>query len=214
MENIFSSGAESAAANNRGYTLLELLVSISILVVIVAIIGSAINLGYRSVNAGEKKIGSLERLKASLNIVDAQLQSEVPLTYDGEDGRSFYFKGDGKTLQFSTNYSLWDERRGYVIAAYRIEPDDSGKQAMYVAENVIGSSVKRDAKLFDALDDIYFEYFGKDTSDEDKWIPQWTEATDIPQKVRINIVKGAKSFSLIIPLRARGTLTKTGRISG
>jgi prepilin-type N-terminal cleavage/methylation domain-containing protein len=192
--------------NYSGYTLLELLISISILVVIAAVIGSAIRLGYRSVNAGEKKIGSLERLRASLNIVDAQLQSQVPLAFDGEDGRSFYFRGDGKTLQFSTNYSLWDGRRGYTIAAYRIEPDDSGKQVMYVKENVIGSSVIREAKLFDDLDEIYFDYFDKSSSENNKWVEQWTKGNDIPEKIRINIVKGSNSFSLIIPLRARGTL--------
>ncbi|MFH2047492.1 MAG: prepilin-type N-terminal cleavage/methylation domain-containing protein [Pseudomonadota bacterium] len=202
--------------NSFGYTLIELLISISILVIIITIIGSAIRLGYRSVNAGEAKIASLERLKSSLNIVDAQLQSEVPIAYDGEDGRSFYFKGDGKTLQFSTNYSVWEgNRRGYIIADYRIETNDSGKQTMYVTENIIGSSVKREAKLFDALDEIYFEYFDKNSLEEnDKWIEQWMEGNDIPEKIRINFVKDTINFAFIIPLRTRGTLIKTGILNG
>ena len=121
---------KSAEANDRGYTLLELLLSISMIVIIVAIVGGAIRLGYRSSDAGEKKIDSLERLRTSLRIIDAQLQSEIPLTREGENGREFYFKGDEKSLQVSTNYSVWDGRRGYVLASYRVEPDGYGKKAM------------------------------------------------------------------------------------
>ncbi len=194
--------------NDLGFTLIELLISISILVLIITIAGSAIRLGYRSINAGEKKMDSLERFRSSLSIVDAQLQSEVPLSYDGEDGRTFYFKGDGKTLQFSTNYSLWGGHLGYTIAAYRIESDEFGKQALYVTENTIGLSAKREAKLFDALEEICFDYFDKNSTEQEKWISEWTAGNNIPEKIRINIVKGVTKFSVIIPLRARGTLIK------
>ncbi|MBU3947907.1 MAG: prepilin-type N-terminal cleavage/methylation domain-containing protein [Proteobacteria bacterium] len=198
--------------NSCGFTLLELLISISILVIIVIIAGSCIRLGYRSVNAGEKKMDSLERLRSSMRIVDAQLQSQVPLTYDGEDGRRFYFEGDETSLRFTTNYSVWDGRRGYIIAAYRIETDDYGKRVMFVTENVIGSAVKREAMLFDDLDEINFYYFNKGILNEGIWGEQLTDTTDIPQKIRINLVRGTKKYSLLIPLRARGTLTQIGMI--
>ncbi|MCX5806044.1 MAG: prepilin-type N-terminal cleavage/methylation domain-containing protein [Proteobacteria bacterium] len=195
--------------NVRGFTLLELLISISLIVIIVVIVTGAMRLGYRSVEVGEKKIDSLNRLRMSLRIIDAQLQSEVPLVHDGENGREFYFRGDRKSLQFSTNYSIWDGRQGYVIAAYRIESDDHGRQVLYVSENVIGLKSKRETKLFDDMDDIYFEYFDRVTTKEDKWTPQWVETTDIPEKVRIQIYQGVTKLSLIIPMRARESLLRT-----
>ena len=204
---------ESAKSDDRGYTLLELLLSISLIVIIITIVGGAIRLGYRSSDAGEKKIDLLERLRTSFRTIDVQLQSEIPLTHEGENGREFYFKGDEKSLQFSTNYSVWDGRRGYVLALYRIEPDGYGKQVMHLSENTIGLEGKRETRLFDNLDDIYFEYFNKDTSNEDKWISRWTETNDIPQRVRVHLVQGTKKFSIIIPMRARGTLIKSGTIN-
>ena len=197
--------------NTRGFTLLELLISISLIVMIVVVVAGTMQLGYRSVEVGEKKIDSLNRFRMSLLMIDAQLQSEVPLAYDGENGREFYFKGERKSLQFSTNYSIWDGRRGYVVAAYRIEPDNYGRQAMYVSENVIGLKSKRETKLFDTMDDIYFEYFNKATTTEDKWTPQWTETTEIPEKVRIQIHQGATRLSLVIPTRARGSLLRAAQ---
>jgi len=197
--------------NTRGFTLLELLISISLIVMIVVVVAGTMQLGYRSVEVGEKKIDSLNRFRMSLLMIDAQLQSEVPLAYDGENGREFYFKGERKSLQFSTNYSIWDGRRGYVVAAYRIEPDNYGRQVMYVSENVIGLKSKRETKLFDTMDDIYFEYFNKATTTEDKWTPQWTETTEIPEKVRIQIHQGATRLSLVIPTRARGSLLRAAQ---
>jgi len=197
--------------NTRGFTLLELLISISLIVMIVVVVAGTMQLGYRSVEVGEKKIDSLNRFRMSLLMIDAQLQSEVPLAYDGENGREFYFRGDRKSLQFSTNYSIWDGRRGYVVAAYRIEPDNYGRQVMYVSENVIGLKSKRETKLFDTMDDIYFEYFNKATTTEDKWTPQWTETTEIPEKVRIQIHQGATRLSLVIPTRARGSLLRAAQ---
>jgi general secretion pathway protein J len=201
------------SANNRGFTLIELLLSISLIVIIVAIVGGAIRLGYRSSDAGEKKIDSLERLRMSFRIIDAQLQSEIPLTREGENGREYYFKGDEKTLQFSTNYSVWDGRRGYVMVLYRIEPDGYGKQVMHISENTIGSEIRRETRLFDALDDISFEYFKKDALDEGSWMPEWAETNDIPQKVRINLAQGTKKYSIIIPMRAAGSLIKTAAVN-
>lgn len=149
----------------------------------------------------------------SFRIIDAQIQSEIPLTFEGENGREFYFKGDEKSLQVSTNYSVWDGRRGYVLALYRIESDGYGKQFMHISENTIGSDSKRETKLFDALDDISFEYLKNGTSDEETWIPEWSETNNIPQKVRVHLVQGTKRYSMIIPMRARGTLIKSGTIN-
>ncbi len=65
---------------NGGFTLLELMISISMLVIIIVIISGAMAVGSRSISAGEKKIEALERLRTSLFIIGAQIQSGTPLT--------------------------------------------------------------------------------------------------------------------------------------
>ncbi|MGD9579336.1 MAG: type II secretion system protein J, partial [Syntrophorhabdus sp.] len=68
--------------NNVGFTLLELIISITLVAIIVLIVAGAANLGYRSFNSGERKLNAVERLRASLIIIDAQIQSGVPLTLE------------------------------------------------------------------------------------------------------------------------------------
>lgn len=192
-----------------GFTLLELMISISLLVIIILIIGGAMRLGSRSVNAGEKKIETLERVRASLNLIDSQIQSMTPLTYIEDAARKFYFKGERDALQFSSNYSVWLGQRGYVIAAYRVETDNYGKQTLYVSENIVGIEAKKETKLLEAADAIYFDYFIKEPAEEKgKWIEKWTDDNNIPEKIRLHLINGTKELALLIPVRTKGNLVE------
>ncbi|MEW6416514.1 MAG: prepilin-type N-terminal cleavage/methylation domain-containing protein [Nitrospirota bacterium] len=197
-----------------GFTLLELTISISIIGIIILIIAGAMRLGARSVASGEKKIESLERIRTSLNIIDSQIQSEIPLTYyDEEGGRKYYFKGDREFMQFPTNYSIWGGEKGYVIVTYKVESGDYGKKALYASENIVGIEDGRETKLLDAFDGIYFEYFYKDpTEEEGEWVEQWTDDVNIPEKVRLHLVEGTRDLSMIIPFRTRGSLAQTSLV--
>jgi general secretion pathway protein J len=189
-----------------GFTLLELMISITMLVIIIVIISAAMRIGFRSVASGEKKVESLERLRTSLSIINAQIQSGLPITFLDQGATKYYFKGGGKSLQLSTNYSVWGGQRGYVIVTYRVETDQSGKQALYASEHIIGMETSRETKLLEAFNDIHFEYFEKGlTVDEPgKWVQDWTNDAAIPTKIRLHLLSGMKERSMIIPVRARG----------
>lgn len=201
----------SILSSRKGFTLLELMISTAIIAVIVVIIAGALRLGLKSVSSGEKRAETLERFRASLSIIDSQIQSEMPLTYKDEDGAMrYYFKGDRTSLDFSTNFSLWGGQTGYVIASYNVETDNSGKTSLSVSENIIGIEAKRTATLLEAYDDIYFEYFYKDPAEENgKWIEQWTEDAIMPEKIRLRLVKDGKELSILIPMRTKGSLVQT-----
>ncbi len=193
-----------------GFTLLELMISIALIGVIVLILTGAMRLGFRSVDAGERRIEALERIRASLNIVDAQIQSEIPVTYIDEDGSTrYYFKGSGTTMEFSTNFSLWSGQAGYVLVHYKVATDNSGLQSLLISENIIGMTAMRETKLFDSFSEISFEYFYKGPTDEQgSWVREWTDDTDFPEKVKLHLVRGAEDMSMIVPMRARGTLSQ------
>jgi general secretion pathway protein J len=203
-------GCKLVLRGDYGFTLLELIISIGIIGIIVLITAGAMRLGARSVASGEKKIESLERIRTSLNIIDSQIQSEIPLTYYDEDGvRKYYFKGEREFMQFSTNYSIWGGEKGYVIVTYKFESGDYGKQALYASENIVGIQDERETKLLDAFDGIYFEYFYKDpTEEKGEWVEQWTDDLNTPEKVRLHLVEGTIDFSMIIPFRTIGSLTQ------
>lgn len=210
-------GHKLRAKKDAGFTLLELTISIMLIGIIVLIVVGAMRLGMRSVESGERKIDSSERAQSSLNIIDSQIQSFVPLSYVSEDGtRTYYFKGERESMQFSTNYSIWGGERGYVTVTYSVRTGDSGRQVLYASENVVGMEGTRETSLFDSFERIYFEYFFKEpTEQEGKWVDQWTDDTSTPKKVRLHFIEGPNDLSMIIPFRVRGSpsgLGGTGQI--
>jgi prepilin-type N-terminal cleavage/methylation domain-containing protein len=194
-----------------GFTLLELLISMTLLVVIVAITMGAMSMGSRSVASGERKMDAQERFRTVLSIMEAQIQSQVPLTYEEEPGKKrYYFSGNGKTLRFLTNYSIWGGQRGYVIVDYTVKADNTGKEVLYAGEQVPGIEGRRDIRLIEATG-ISFEYFHKDRAEErGKWLEMLSGESFIPEKVKIHIVEGTKKLSLLFPVRVGGEMKAVG----
>jgi prepilin-type N-terminal cleavage/methylation domain-containing protein len=194
-------------AKIAGFTLLELIISIALFAIIVLIIAGAVNLGYRSFSSGEKKMNAVERLRSSLTIIDAQIQSGVPLTLEDDGVKQYYFMGEQDSLKFSTNYSIWGGQRGYVIVNYRVEADDRGKRTLFASEFKVGMESEKETKLLEGFDEITFDYFRQDaTEEEGEWINQWVDEEMMPTRIRINLVRGSTSLSYIIPVRVGGEI--------
>jgi general secretion pathway protein J len=198
--------------SQKGFTLLELTISIALIGIIVLIILGAMRLGLRSVELGEKKVDFLERQRSSINIIDSQIQSYIPVTYEEDDIKKTVFTGERDVLQFSTNYSIWSGQKGYVIVTYKVNTDNSGKQVLLATENVIGFDNVREVELIDKYDEISFEYFYQDPTEESgEWVETWTDETTIPKKVKIHLVDETIDLYLVIPMRVSEFTSKSLR---
>jgi general secretion pathway protein J len=193
----------------QGFTLLELIISITMIVVILLIVGAAMRLGLRSVDSGERRIASLERFRSSLNIVEAQIQSELPVPMQKTEDKIIVFQGDSDAMQFPSNFSLWGNQRGHVTVTYKVATDQWGKQDLYVEESAVGVAGRGDVKLFEFFDRIYFDYFFKEpTEEKGNWIDQWTTTESVPEKIRMHLVNGDREMSFIIPVKVRDVINK------
>jgi general secretion pathway protein J len=191
-------------ARQKGFTLLELLISMTLFLLVVVILGGALRLGFRSISAGEKRIDVLERFRSSLGIITNQLHSAVPLTYDEDGVKKYYLKGDAANLQFATSRSIWGGEKGCVIVSYRLEPGDEGQRVLYASERSAGREEAQEVKLFNDLKALSFSYFGREAMEEDgKWTEEWPDNTRYPEQVRVNLSRDQGEVKLLIPLYAR-----------
>ncbi|MEW6714612.1 MAG: hypothetical protein AB1306_05935, partial [Nitrospirota bacterium] len=91
----------------------------------------------------------------------------------------------------------------------KVEADESGKEMLTASENIIGMDNIKETTLFKSLDKIYFEYFFKDpTEEEGAWVDKWEESFKLPEKIRLHLEAEGKDFSMIIPVRVNGALSK------
>jgi len=191
------------------------MISIAIIGVMVFILMAVLRLGFRSVEAGERKVESLERIKASLTMIEAQVQSEIPLTFDQDGEKQFYFKGQPDSLEFSTNYSIWEGERGYVVVSYQVMDDDKGQKTLKALENRVLLENRKEIILLKSFDEMSFEYYYQDpTMEEGQWIKEWSESGFLPKKIRLHLVKEGKDLSLLLPLKAEGILAESQAIQG
>ncbi len=189
----------------RGFTLLELMISITRLGLIVLITTSAMRLGYRSLESGEKKSEEVERLMTSVHLISGQIES-IMLTRSTEEGAQLRYplSGGPETISFPSSYSLFSGLRGNVQVTYTVVTEGRG-QFLSATEGTIGMEEKNEARLMGPFDRISFEYFARDaTEEEGKWVGEWTDTDTLPEKVRLRLTKGTTEVSLLFPVRVGG----------
>ena len=201
-----------------GFTLLELLISITLLGFIVIITAGALRAGYRSTESAQNKIEALERFRTSLNIVESQVQSafiikKMDATLDLDFSQ---FSGSRTNLQFRSLYSLWGGQKGPVFVTYEVRDDVGGGKALYANEAPIAiPDAAREVKLIDNARDLFFEYFYKGPTDEKgSWVEEWTDKDNIPNKLRLTIDKDSRVLPLIIPVRAGINVQQVTSVTG
>ena len=189
----------------QGFTLLELMISLVLMGVVVLITAGAMRLGTRAAESGQSKIESIERFRTSLNIIESQIQSAFMIKNSSPtvDLDFAQLKGDRKSLQFRSLYSLWGGAKGPVFAAYEVREENRGGKTLYVAESpIIIPDAAREVRLIESANDIFFEYYHKGPTDEKgSWVDDWTDKATIPDKIRLTLKKDMKVLALIIPLK-------------
>jgi general secretion pathway protein J len=197
--------------SSAGFTLLELMISIAIIGIMLIILMGVLRLGFRSVETGGKKIDAVERVRVSMNMIESQIRSALPLTHDVNGETKVYFMGDRSSLELATNYSIWEGESGYSLVSYRVAEGEQGKRSLLASESRVGQENKKEITLLNQFDDLVFEYYYKDpTEEEGKWINQWTEEKLVPEKIRLQVMSQGKVMSLIIPMKTGWSLITPG----
>ncbi len=195
---------ETKAKN--GFTLLELMISITLIGIVMLIVFGAMRLGYRSIEKSERTMDFLERVRMTLGIIESQLQSQIPLTYEEDGEKKIYFSGRKESVQFSTNYSIWNGQVGYVRVAYSVEQNAQGRLSLYATENTISMEDTRKTLLLDNMDSVSFTYFYKDPAmEQGEWRDEWSETSFLPEIININISDSSRNFSMNMQLKIKNT---------
>ncbi len=177
--------------NQRGFTLLELLIAIALLAVIVGLMTGALSMAYKTVEKGERKIENLERGKAVFSLLESQIQSAFLSSYDDQGEKKSRFIGEKDSLAFASNYSIWRGVGGNSLVRYFIKTTAQGRDVLYVEEQVLGTNAANEARLTKDYDSITFEYYLENSLEEAQWVDRWPEEEKkMPRKIRICFADG------------------------
>ena len=201
---------------SSGFTLLELLVSLTILAIVASLIFGSLKVGIGAWERGERDIDANQRLRAVAELVKAQIASiyaEKKLKL--ADNTEFFVRGDSKSLEFSSVAPILPQSNGRpVYVKYRVVPDEeTGVDQLFLREldlallNPKETEKKEDLKsdytlLISSAKDISFEYLSPSQAEEGReWVKEWKEDKKniLPVAIRLCISKkGAKAPLCII----------------
>ena len=177
-----------------GFTLLELIVVISILTLIMTASFGALRLGNRSFEAGVNRAGQTEQVRATTDVLRRQFAQLVPVVHEVGDEIVSSFIGDVEQIRFISPAPQSGQAAGLFVYMITARPIDDMKQlelsyAPYNPgrESFDYASVSRRQILIAPVADIQFAYFGATDPDDDaEWHSGWVaEDNAFPRIVRI-----------------------------
>ncbi len=184
-------------AGEAGFTLIELMIAITMLAVIVGILGGALSMAYSTAEKGEKKIGDLERRRIIDSLFESQIQSAFVSYVMDEGEKKNRFAGKKDALTFASHYSAWRGTSGNCLVTYRVETDGRQKARVTLEEQVLGMDVTKQTTVRTNYDSISFSYYLQNVLEEGSWVDEWpAEEQTMPQKIRIHFTTGDKTRTL------------------
>jgi len=183
---------------SAGFTMIEVMISITLLALIAGICYAAFHLGIRAVGKGEMAVVTSQRLRAASDVLIHQVKSAVasPALIDGDTYPYFY--GDQTSMSFVTEAGqLGGGGRARVTYKFVADPPQLvlEESTYFDAETLGGSRPESDearsATILDGFKTMSFEFLdGTDSLDcPGNWCTTWNpmEAETIPAAVRIKI---------------------------
>ena len=185
---------------HSGFTLLELLISLTIVSVIVVIIFGALRIGIRAWEKGERDLDMRQRQRIVLDLIKRQLASTAVGEVWGGDQQLVSLKGDTKSIEFVSHIPLTPGTRiGMVYVKYvvTVAQGDEGERLTFYERNVAsldksaGNPDEGDSsELLTGMKSIVFEYLKVRPGEEaSRWQESWDPAVDkgVPRAVRVTL---------------------------
>ncbi len=201
-----------AKENNRrggtGFTLLEVVVTLTILGFILLIISGAFRLGLSAWEKGESTREGYEKVRTISRLVCQQIKSSVPYKIKTEKAEGDYlaFEGRPHFLRFVSALPIKAKQpQGFVYAIYEFqEGGQEGGRLVYYEQRVLNKNFFEErpkeelsVSLIEGISDVQFEYFRRGDKVKNRteaWVENWNakDEHELPKALRMTIAKKDK----------------------
>ncbi len=185
------------AARPAGFTLLELVIAMSVLGLISVAIYGVVVLGANSAGAGERITEQARRMRVATDLVARQIRSTEPIKLQIEEYNEPYFIGVEDSLEFVTSIPQRPGSSGLAIVRYWFDHDGGilmmSEVPLFAAmdEEAYGLDDEEFAQQTELLYDIaeLRLSYRRDAANDEEWQDEWIAADEdeLPAAVRIEI---------------------------
>jgi general secretion pathway protein J len=197
-------GISSAAGKARGFSLLEVLLAITLLALLIAGAYSGIRGAANAMRAGEAAIDRADRLRTAQEFLRHQLSRILPLSYaqNDTDGINYVFEGKNQFMRFVAPMPGYLSRGGPYVQTLELARGQDGLQLRFNDAMLNGFDVQKSKSsdvdavvLLDHIRDGRFEYRTLDDQGQiTDWSSNWENpgVTPLMVRIRLNMQPGAQ----------------------
>jgi prepilin-type N-terminal cleavage/methylation domain-containing protein len=193
--------------SSSGFTLLELLISVSLIAVLVLILSMSVRTGLRAYSRGKEINERIIVVSAIEGLLGRQLRAVV--REDGSDLKDFSeFHGEENEVSFvTTHVPLGSQAGGFFRVVYRF--DERGKELIYAQKVITRPEDLKEAlpdridpedkedlmeqgwglSIVNGIDSLAFTYQGtlQDESTPEDWQDGWNKKGKVPEAVAMGL---------------------------
>ncbi len=182
--------------NNKGFTLLEVMIAMMILSLILLMLFSGLYTANKHWQIGEIRSEKNDELRLASRFIRKQISQAVPLIWVDKNGRSLLFSGQQNELGFTAQLPAHRGGGGlYYLTLHVINSDSKNQLGLHYsliqADNTPLDNITDETDyvdLIDDIDEISFSYFGKeDINQEAQWYDKWPSEKIMPKLIRISL---------------------------
>lgn len=210
----------ASPSRSRGFTLLELMISMTVLGIIMTLVYGAMRLGIRTWETGQAQMDQWQRRQAIMALMERQLGS-VYLPDGPLYVQTPVFLGQSEEVAFFSSLPLVQDAHGprTVFVRYRVERRRGGKERLLFVERTpdFPNALRADPPpddawdvLADGLTEVDFAYLREipqGSGDPWEWEPEW-EADDgkAPLAIRVSMqwASDEPAMKLVVPIHWKG----------
>lgn len=193
-----------ADKNSRGFTLIELMVSLTILAALLAVTYSGFRVALTIWEKSNDRAQTFERRQTVLRVLREQVQAALPVRYFVDGAYRFAFEGQPDRLRFVSQMS-WKDGTNAVPRWIELRWDDRlfiDERQVLPPMNTIGDPPIWHLEL-DNFEIFRFSFLRRTVGDRPaEWQATWEMAKqgEFPAAVAIEGKAGGEPFSLVVPL--------------
>ncbi len=208
------------SAAPKGFTLVELLVAISLFSLIALLLFSGFRFADRGWEVSKSQLAEIEQVRGLHQFLQQYLQSSYPLSIQVDRQRQLVFEGDSQQLGFVANMPAHLGPPGLYRLQIEIE-EEAEKKALNLTRQLMhpdyeatgNDGLNKESTLIDNLEDIEFAYIAANSiNQQQEWLSHWDNPSSVPALVRVRLsLATSKTEFFIKPLATRATATILAR---
>ena len=193
---------------NKGFTLIELVIALSLSVVIVVILLAAMRLAYKSQAKGAEKVEMAQKIRLLEDRITWLLRGTYPYYVKKTDEEKLFFKGESDQIGFVTSsvdsygkgpedlaglkwISLFTDREGLKM-----------REKVFFLEDVFEDEGGKDYLLDPEVKILDLEYYDiPEDETEGDWVSYWDpeDKTYLPDAVKFKITLEHEGKNIVLP---------------